>query len=270
MVQTTRLRTALLLILGVALVALLGMVLHQSRQLAEYRRQQAAALESLHKLQEALRQHELLKSPTGVQAPILAESSRAELARRDATIQQLTQDLSQAQANITNLQAQLLTSNDERAKALATSDERYKKEQQDAESRLEVLQHKLDAATAEAQASRLRIAALEADNDKLRSDNNRASDHAAEVGRVTTRLQDLDRRRDAYLTSLIRRYHDITSQFQAMTGVLDSNRDPNASAFSGVALTRIQNAISLADDDLRQLSDLNDQVRQLEKKLLKK
>ena len=52
--------------------------------------------------------------------------------------------------------------------------------------------------------------------------------------------------------------------------MLDSSRGPNAGAFSGAALTRIQNAISLADDDLRQLNDLNAQARQLEEKLVKK
>jgi hypothetical protein len=52
--------------------------------------------------------------------------------------------------------------------------------------------------------------------------------------------------------------------------MLDSSRGPNSSAFSGAALTRIQNAVSLADDDLRQLNDLNAQARQLEEKLVKK
>jgi hypothetical protein len=52
--------------------------------------------------------------------------------------------------------------------------------------------------------------------------------------------------------------------------MLDSSRDSNSSALSAAALTRIQNAVSLADDDLRQLSELNAQVRQLEKKLVKK
>jgi hypothetical protein len=36
------------------------------------------------------------------------------------------------------------------------------------------------------------------------------------------------------------------------------------------ALTRIQNAVILADEDLRQLSELNAQARQMEKKLVKK
>ena len=83
-------------------------------------------------------------------------------------------------------------------------------------------------------------------------------------------LQSLERRRDGYLTSIIRRYRDVTSQFRAMSGMIDSARDGNSSAFNDAALLRIQNAISLADDDLRQLNELNAQISQLDKKLLKR
>jgi len=44
---------------------------------------------------------------------------------------------------------------------------------------------------------------------------------------------------------------------------------PNSGSLNG-ELTRIQNAISLADDDLRQLSELNARARELQKKLAKK
>jgi chromosome segregation ATPase len=132
------------------------------------------------------------------------------------------------------------------------------------------LQQQLDSAEAELQASRQRITNLEATNTKLRSENSEGAARTAAFGRVVTSLQDLDRRRDAYLTSIIRRYRDITSEFRAMSGMLDSGRDPNSNVFSGATLTRIQNAISLADDDLRQLSELNAQARELEKKLVKK
>ena len=69
----------------------------------------------------------------------------------------------------------------------------------------------------------------------------------------------------------MRRYRDITSQFRAMSGMLGSSRDSNTSSpFTDAALTRIQSAVTSADDDLRQLGELNAQARQLEKKLAKK
>jgi chromosome segregation ATPase len=270
MTRLGRLEFALVLALGVALVASAGIILRQSRRLAALRRQQAADLQSLRELREALRQPELQKTPIEAEIPTPPGASQATLAKRDATIERLKGELSEAQATIKELQAQLSKSSDEREKGLASANELRQKEREDWQSQLDALKQELDSAQAESQASRQRLAALEADSAKLKSDNNEASARAAELGRAVANLQDLDHRRDAYLTSILRRYRDITSQFRAMSGMLDSSRDPNSGAFSAAALTRIQNAVSLADDDLRQLSELNAQARQLEQKLVKK
>ena len=266
-----RLRFVLLLALGVALIASLGMILHLSWRLAALERQRAADLQSLRQLEEALRQPELQKTPGAAGGPAPMANYQAAFAKRDATIKQLNRELSEAQANIMGLQAQLLSSSDEREKALASADERHQKEQEDWQSQLDALKQDLESAQAELQASRQRLAALEADNAKLRSDNSTASTRTAEFTRVVAQLQDLNSRRDAYLTSIMRRYRDITGQFRAMSGMLGSSRDSNStSPFTDAALTSIQNAVSSADDDLRQLSELNAQARQLEKKLVKK
>ena len=262
-----RLQFALVLTLGVALVASVGIILRQSWRLAALERQQAADLQSLRELQAALRQRELQKAPAEAESPAPPGDYQATLAKRNATIERLNRELSEAQANIKELQAQLSNSSDEHEKALASANERHQKEQEDWQSQLDALKQELDSAQAELQASRQRLAALEADNAKLKSDNSAASARAAEFARVVAQLQDLDSRRDAYLTSIMRRYRDITSQFRAMSGMLGSSRDSNSSPLSDAALTRIQNAVSAADDDLRQLSELNAQARQLEKKL---
>jgi chromosome segregation ATPase len=266
-----RLQFTLVLTLGVALVASLGLILRLSHRLAALERQRAADQQSLRQLQEALRQHELQKTPTEAESPIPAGDYQAALARRNATIEQLNRKLSEAQANIMGLQAQLLNSSEEGEKALASANERHQKEQENLQSQLDALKQDVDSAQAELQASRQRVAALEADNAKLKTDSSAGTARAAELARVVADLQDLDSRRDAYLTSIMRRYRDITSQFRAMSGMLGSTRDSNStSPFSDAALTRIQNAVSAADDDLRQLTELNAQARQLEKKLTKK
>jgi chromosome segregation ATPase len=266
-----RLQLALLLTLGVALIASLGMILRLSWRLATLERQRAADLQSRRELQEALRQRELQKTPAEAENPTPAGDYRAALAQRNATIERLNRELSEAQAGIIGLQAQLTNSSEEREKALASANERHQKEQADLESQLDALKQDLESAQAESQASRQRLAALEADNAKLKSDNSMASARAAEFTRVVAQLQDLDSRRDVYLTSIMRRYRDITSQFRAMSGMLGSSRDSNpTSPFSDAALTRIQSAVSSAEDDLRQLTELNAQARQLEQKLAKK
>jgi chromosome segregation ATPase len=271
MTRLGRLQLALVLTLGVALIASLGMILRLSWRLAALERLRAADRQSLRELQQALRQREPQKTPAEAESPTPPSDYQAALAKRDATIERLNRELSEAQANIMDLQAQLLNSSEENEKALASADERHQKEQADLQSQLDALKQELQSAQAESQASRQRLATLEADNAKLKSDNNAASARAAEFARLVAQLQDLDSRREAYLTSIMRRYREITSQFQAMSGMLGSSRDANsASPFSDAALTRIQSAVSSADDDLRQLTELNAQARQLEKKLAKK
>jgi hypothetical protein len=83
-------------------------------------------------------------------------------------------------------------------------------------------------------------------------------------------LEDLNRRREVYLASLQRRYRDITSEFRAMSSVLDTSHAPNSNACGGAVLGRIQNVISLADDDMRQLNELDARAQKLEKQIQKK
>ena len=265
------LQFAVILALAVALVASLGMLFSRSRQLALLERQQAADSKSLRQLMAALRQRDLQKAPPEVESATPPVDYQAALAKRNATIERLTHELSDAQASILGLQSELANSNQEREKALASANELQQKEKQDWQNQLDGLKQDLESAQADAQASRQRLAALEADNAKLSSNNNAASTRAVDLARVVVQLQDLDSRREALLNSIMRRYRDVTSQFRAMSGMLDSSRDSNSSSpFTDAALTRIQNAVSSADDELRQLTELNAQARQLEKKLAKK
>jgi chromosome segregation ATPase len=247
------------------------MILRLSSRLTSLQRQRAADLQSLRQLQEALRQRELQKAPVEVQSPAPQGDYQAALAQRNATIERLKRELSEAQANNVGLQQQLSESSEKGEKALESANELHQKEQAELQAQLDSLKQDLESAQAELQASRQRVAALQAENVKLQGENSAASARVANVTNVIAQLQDLESRRDAHLTSIMRRYRDITSQFRALSGMLGSTRDSNSTCpFSDVALTSIQNAISLADDDLRQLTELNAQARQLEQKLAKK
>ena len=266
MIRLQRLETALVLALGVALVGSVVAIVRQSRRLAVSERQRVAGLETIRQLQETLRQRDLRKPPAEAEAPTRTVGNPAELAQRDATILRLEQELSEAHASVKDLQAQIASASDEHEKALASLNESHQKDEADLQSRLDALKQDLDSAQAESEASRQRSAALEAENAKLRSAAGESSARAAELRRALADLDDLGRRRDSYLTSIQRRYRDITSQLRAMSGMLASS--PNSGALNE-ELTRLQNAISQADDDLRQLSELNARARQLEKKLVK-
>ena len=269
--RRVHLQFAVVLTLSVALLVSLGLLVRQSRRLAILEQQQKADLHSLRQLLAAIRQRDFEKPPAEIESPVPAGNCDATLANRNAMIERLNRELSEAQASIMGLQAQLSNSNAEREKAISSASELLQKEKLDWQTQLEGLRQDLESAQADAQASRQRLAAVEADNVKLNNNNNAASARAVDLAQVIVQLQDLDSRRDALLTSILRRYRDITSQFRAMSGQLGSNRDSNTSnPFTDAALTRIQSAVSSADDDLRQLSELSAQARQLEKKLAKK
>jgi len=269
--QRRRLIFALALTLAGALVIALVMDFSLSRRLALLERQQSADLQSLRQLVAALRQRAFQQAPPEAEIPAPAGDCKAALASGNATIERLTHELSDARASIQELQTQLANSSEGRDKALASASEREQTERADWQKQLGALKQDLEAAQADSQTSRQRLAVFEADNARLTSSNLAASARADDLAHLVGQLQDIDSRREALLTSIMRRYRDVTSQFRAMSGMLDSGRESNSGGpLTDAALTRIQNAVSSADDDLRQLTELNAQARQLEKKLAKK
>jgi uncharacterized phage infection (PIP) family protein YhgE len=262
-----RLRIIFELVLGAVLIASLVTILRQSRRIAEYQRRTELDAQALHLLREALRQKDLQKAPPAVAEETPPGNDHAAIAKREVVIERLDRELAESRATITDLQTQLSTANDQNAQALATAQGNLQKQQADSQAQLEDLQKKLDAALAQADIARQRAAALEANNAKLKTDTTAATTHDADVARIMASLQDLDRRREVYLTSILRRYRDITDQFRAMTSMLDTSHDQGSGACSGAVLSRIQNAVTSAEDDMRQVSELDARSQKLEKQL---
>jgi chromosome segregation ATPase len=270
MMGMKRLKIALVSGLGIALLASIGMNFLQSRRLAEFERQRDADLLSLREIRESLRQSELRNAAAAARPRASASDDKAVIAQRDATIDQLNSEISEARSEINQLQGQLSDARDESQQALTSANQRYQKLQADWQSRLDALQQELSATQGAVQDSRQRVAELEKSNAKLRSERSADSAQAIERERMLADLRDLDRRREAYLTSIADRYRDLTSRFRTMSGMLDSNRADNSNAFSGAALDLIQNAIALTDNDLQHLNELNAKAFRLQKKLEKK
>lgn len=261
-------------IVGVVLATSLVVILRQARRIVEYQHRQEADAQSLRLFRDALAQKGLHVPPPEVTEESPTEGELSAIAKREATIERLDRDLAEAQANITNLQSQLSAANDQSTQAQATAQATLQKQQEDSKAQLDDLQKKLDAALQQSDIARQRAAALEADNTKLTSDNASVGTRTADVSRILTNLQELDRRREAYLTSILRRYRDLGSDFRNMGSMLDTSHDPNhdanAGACGGAALSRIQNAVNSAEDDLRQINELNDRTQKLLKQLPKK
>ncbi|HXH50028.1 MAG TPA: hypothetical protein VNM47_11855 [Terriglobia bacterium] len=265
-----RLHIAVVSALGVALVAAGVLIFRQSRQLAEVQQQRDTALQSLRESQEALRQSELRIAESLQERPVPESDGKAAIAKRDATIEQLTKDLNAAKAGIAQLQENLSSSKIESAQAVETSNQRLQEMKTELQSRLDKLQQQLDSAQTEIESSRRHIADLQKANDQLSASNTEGSARMAEREHILLSLQDIDRRRESYLTSISDRYRNLTNQFRTMSGMLASNRGQDSSSFSGPALDMIQNAISLTENDLQHLGELNAKAYRLEKQLAKK
>jgi len=255
------------LVLGAVLATSLITYLRQSRRLIEDERRLDADAQTLRLLREALRQRDLQMLSAVAPEEIPASGNHAGMAKKEAVIERLDRELAENRAAISSLQAQLAAANDQNVKAAASAADRLQKQQADAQTQMDDLQRKLDAAVADSQIARQRAAALETDNAKLKTDAAATSTRASDVSHFIAGLQDLEHRRDVYLTSILRRYRDITGEFRAMSGMLDTGHDPGSNACSGAVLSRIQNAVSSAEDDMRQLSELNARAQKLEKQL---
>jgi chromosome segregation ATPase len=264
-----RLNITVVSVLGVALVAAVVVILHQSQKLTEVTKQRDTALQSLQESREALQQSQLRLSAALREPPKPTVDLKAEIEARDAAIQKLTDKLKAAQGSVTQLQQDLSDSKEENQNAAESSSQRYEEMQTKFQNRLKDMQAELNSSQAELQASHQRIASLQKVNDRLQSQNGEGTRRAAEQEHILNNLQDLDRRRESYLTSIADRYRNLTSQFRTMSGMMDSNRGRDSGGFNGQALDQIQNAISLTDNDLQHLSELNAKAFQLEKRLAK-
>jgi DNA repair exonuclease SbcCD ATPase subunit len=113
---------------------------------------------------------------------------------------------------------------------------------------------------------------LETTNKKLREEAAGTAQKANQQLQALNELQEIYRRRESYLNTLISRYREITEQYRAFSSVLENRRGPEGTSGSGISIAgpelgRIQNSIAMAEEDLRQLTTLNAQVLRIQKKL---
>ena len=110
-----------------------------------------------------------------------------------------------------------------------------------------------------------RIVELEATARRARDDSSGNSQKLAQVGPILKEMEDLNRRRENTLTSLQRRYRDLTDQFRSLALRLDTQRDNPTTMTTDVS--RIQSTVQSAEDELRQLIALNTQAQRIAQKL---
>ncbi|MGH9327248.1 MAG: hypothetical protein ACRD2B_11285 [Terriglobia bacterium] len=265
----------LLKVLYIALAVLLGIsiayswvrISRQSRRIAADETQRSHNLKSIGQLQESLRQEQLQEANDKAADQNSETALQSSLAQSEQALSASSQQLSAAQTRIADLERRLAYSRRRHHKALVQAKQQSRRQVDETQTRLDSLKHRLANAQHYIQASRLRVSALEAVNAKLSQEQSAATAQTQTFMPVLRKLQPLERRRDTYVTSVMSHYQEIARELENMRGMLDANRDSNSNALSNEALYRIRDALSLANNDLRQLNNLNVQIRHIETQL---
>jgi chromosome segregation ATPase len=113
-----------------------------------------------------------------------------------------------------------------------------------------------------------RLVQLELQNKELRKKSDDLDRRQERADKAQTELEEITRRREVFMTNILRRYREVTDLYRSLSLRLDNPRDV---ATGGSPLTsdlaRIQNAITLADEDMRQVQRLNDRAESVLKQL---
>lgn len=119
-----------------------------------------------------------------------------------------------------------------------------------------------DAIQAELKVKSDRLVKAETAERLLQDRATKAEAAANRVAGASREMEDLNRRREAYLSNLLRRYREVGDLYRNFTLNAQTAEAPGTALQAG-DLSRIQNAIQQAEDDLRQLQALNARMAQL-------
>jgi chromosome segregation ATPase len=192
--------------------------------------------------------------------------SEAAEARLEAVrlVGQLRDSLAAANSTIANLQGRIqeLEAGTEK---LTTDNRRLSAAENEVKERLAGTNRIVEAMQAELKGRSDRTTQLDIATRALRAENKTLGDRNRQLAQWHRELEDIDRRREMSLNTLLRRCREAADQFRMLTAKAAGSRD--ALANSGVDLDRLQNVVATAEDELRQLSGLNAQAQRLAHKM---
>jgi len=199
----------------------------------------------------------LRNAPGGGTQAISAAEHQVE--RLQDSLDRSNAEVARLQSRLSDLEAQMANVTEENRR-LRAADEDLKRGLAEAHETMEKVQTDLKANSS-------RVQELESANRRLQEESAGGKQSAAQTRQVAAELDGLFRRREMYLNNILRRYKDVTEQYRALAGVLDSRRDRQAAPASGNEISRIQNTIAMAEEDMKQLQALTAQAQRLQKKL---
>ncbi len=197
-------------------------------------------------------------SGRGLQAPLPANPSQDEVRSLNNTLADANTAIQTLQTRIAELESQLEKVTAE-SKQSAAAEAELKQNLTDAGHTVESLRTEMNSQSR-------RLSELEAANQKLRETTSKNAQTSAQILQVASELQDVNRRRELYVSSILRRYKDLTEQYRALSASLDSRREHQA-PLGTAELGGIQNTIAMSEEDLRQINALTVQASRIQKKI---
>ena len=241
-------------------------------------RQQAARIDQLSAESDRMRSRieELTRAAAAQQAaPPVApaeQASREPAASKPAfnaedaiAIQRLKSSLAEANASITRLENRVLEA-EAQVGSLRVDNKRLAASEADLKENLSAANQAVDALQKELKSSRDRVTQVEIAYQKIRDQSGADTQKVAQLQQLAGELQDIQQRRESYLNSILRRYKQITEQYRSLAGVLQTQR-PDGPAPGSADLARIQDSIAMAEEDMRQLNNLDAQAMRIQKKM---
>ena len=268
------LRRVAILASSLAAAGLVLALIQQSRRQTQLALRLAAAEAEKQKLlseREALaRENETLRTrlaELGEQPPQAPAPGRSPIPASNLEqarlIIKLQQDLQAAQRAITEaeVKAQEL---EEKLAELREQNKSLGAALEESREKLASQSRVLEAIQAELKSRNDRLVQLETTNLLLHKQNRQAAEEAARLKALLSELEEINRRRENALNSILRRYRELTDQLRGLTIRVDRASEAAAET---PELSRLLNALAATEDELQQLSNLNAQAARLQRKL---
>ncbi len=189
-------------------------------------------------------------SKENIEAARLLIQVREKLASAGQSIQQLETRTRELEATIEKLTAE---------------NHRLSSAEADIKENLATTSRILEAVRTELKTKDERLTQVMVTNNQLLEENRKNADKLGQLPRLLRDLDEVNRRREAFMNNVLRRYREVTDQYRSVTGRADQLRD--AAGAGSPELTRIQNALQMAEEDLRQISTLNAQAGRIQQRI---
>lgn len=197
--------------------------------------------------ESVLTEHERAKRLEQVRMLAVAQEKLAQAANTIVALEERVHELEQSVARITDENKRLAASETDLTGRLAS-----------ANRVIETMQEELKSNSA-------RLVRLETQNRSLNERDREAQKKLSRSGELLRDLETVQRRQEALLTGILQRYREVNDQLRS-SALRRSNTDEREPA-SGLDLSRIENIVSLAEEDLRQLQSLNARAARIRNEL---